>query len=290
MSIVAIIHEVRIDKAIEQVLDLVGNQKSLFTGKHVAIKPNETWAVANDLTACTQADSVQAVIQYIKKFDPSRITITGGAGDGQTDEIFHLLGIDEVIKKEGVEFFDHNRGPFKAVPLEFSPQKEIMINPYLLIYDTLISLAQHKVHEYAEVTLTMKNIGMSFPAADYYGHPRKVQEKPHEFFTDLQAFIAAVCKQFPPQLGIITGHPVMIGTGPIGGKTFESELVIASTDFVSCDAVGSYLLGKENVRHIILGQEHGMGVADLRRIEITGLSLERAKEIFKSAQNHASGY
>jgi uncharacterized protein (DUF362 family) len=282
MSVVAIVHEKRIDRAIEQVLDLVSQQKQLFTRKHVAIKPNETWASAQDLTACTQADSVQAVIRYIKKYDPSRITVTGGAGDGQTDEIFHLLGIDKVIQEEGVEFCDHNRGPFEAVPLEFSPQKEIMVNPHVFEYDTLVSLAQHKVHEYADVTLTMKNIAMSYPAADYYGHPRKVQDHPHNFFADLQAFIVAVCKRFPPSLGIITGHPAMIGTGPIGGKTFESELVIASTDFVACDAVGCFLLGKKDVRQVMLAQEHGMGIADLDSIIFAGLSLDNAKEIFRN--------
>jgi uncharacterized protein (DUF362 family) len=50
-----------------------------------------------------------------------------------------------------------------------------MVNPRVLGYETLVSLSQLKMHETATVTLALKNIGMSYPAADYYGHPRSTQ-------------------------------------------------------------------------------------------------------------------
>ena len=43
----------------------------------------------------------------------------------------------------------------------------VKINARVLEYETLISLAQLKLHETATVTLSLKNIAMSFPAADY---------------------------------------------------------------------------------------------------------------------------
>jgi uncharacterized protein (DUF362 family) len=52
------------------------------------------------------------------------------------------------------------------------PQTSVMVNPRVLEYDTLIALNQLKVHQTATVTLALKNIAMSYPAADYYGHPR----------------------------------------------------------------------------------------------------------------------
>ena len=51
------------------------------------------------------------------------------------------------------------------------PQQSVMVNPRVLEYETLIALNQLKLHETATVTLALKNIAMSFPAADYYGHP-----------------------------------------------------------------------------------------------------------------------
>jgi len=244
-----------IEVAITGALDKLEGLSELFVGRHVAVKPNETWATADDLTACTQADTVRALVRFIKGYYPKKITVSGGAGAGETAEIFRLLGIDGVIKDEGVEFF----------------------------------LAQHKVHEIAGVTLAMKNIAMSLPAADYYGHPRSKRLQAHRFFEDMQGFIAGMCQRFRPGLSIIVGHPAMTGTGPIGGHTFESGLVIASKDFVAADSVGAFILGREKVSHIQQAESLGLGTADIYTMEITGVPLNEAVRIFneKKAQKAA---
>jgi uncharacterized protein (DUF362 family) len=171
--------------------------------------------------------------------------------------------------------------------LNYGPQKEIKINPHILEYETLISLAQHKVHYEATVTLTMKNIAMSFPAADYYGHPRGTQKHPDRFYKDMQGFIAGMCQRFPIQLGIIVGHPAMTGQGPIGGLTFETELTIVSRDFVAADAIGAKILGIDHVGHIEQAAKLGLGTSYINDIEIAGLSLSEARRIFLEKQNAA---
>ncbi len=278
---VALIHEHDIRRGITGALDGAGDLRPLFSGKHVVIKPNDTWASPEDSTACTQADTVREVIRYVRDFAPSHITVSGGSGAGRTDEIFHVLGIDRVIREEEVEFFDHNRGPFVAVDLDYGPERHVMVNPHILEYETLVSVAQLKVHDAATVTLTMKNIAMSFPAADFYGHPRDSFLRPHAFFEDLHAFIAGMCKRFPPDLGLIVGHPAMTGRGPIGGAVFEADLYIAGTDFVACDSVGAYLLEKERVRHIEIANEMGLGTAEIDSIPIVGIPPGEALDIFR---------
>ncbi len=278
--IVAISEAESVEQGLPQALDLLGDISALFRGKHVAIKPNETWASPSDTTPCTQSDTVRAAIRYVKRFDPSRITVTGGSGAAETDDVFRILGIDRVIREEEVEFFDHNRSPFTSVALESGPQREVMVNPRVFEYETLVSLAQHKVHYEATVTLTMKNIAMSYPAADYYGHPRSTRKHPHSFYKDMQGFIAAMCRRFPINLGIIVGHPAMIGRGPIGGKTFETGLTVAGQDYVAVDAVGAHILGKDHVGHILQAAAQGQGTADRTKIEIAGVPLEDALRIF----------
>ena len=59
------------------------------------------------------------------------------------------------------------------------PQTAIMVNPRVLDYETLIAVNQLKLHATATVTMALKNIAMSYPAADYYGHPRSKQEHEH---------------------------------------------------------------------------------------------------------------
>lgn len=282
MSKVAIYRSGMVREGIRGALDLLDGLDGLFKDKYVAIKPNDTWASSEDLSACTQADSVRAVIRYVKQYGPSRIAVTGGAGAAETDEVFALLGIDKVIRKEGVEFFDHNRPPFESVQLRHGPQSEVYVNPHILEYDTVISLAQHKVHYEATVTLTMKNIAMSYPAADYYGHPRSEQLHPNRFYRDMHGFIAGMCQRFPFHLGIIVGHPAMVGRGPIGGVTFESELTIASRDFVAADYIGAKILGIDRVRHVEEAANLGLGTASMEKIEVVGLALKEAAEVFNS--------
>ncbi|MBI1911465.1 MAG: DUF362 domain-containing protein [Deltaproteobacteria bacterium] len=286
-SRVSISHNNDIAAAINGALDHLEGLSELFVGRHVAIKPNDTWASPHDLTACTQADSLRAVIRFVKNYYPKKITVTGGSGAGETDKIFSYLGLDKVIEDEEVEFIDHNRPPFEAVPLEYGPQGTVMVNENVLKYDTLISLAQLKVHEVATVTLTMKNIAMSYPAADYYGHPRNRRLHPHNFFSDMQGLIAGMCKRFRIDLGIITGHPVMIERGPVGGKTFEAGLVIASKDCVAADYIGAKLLGFERVGHIIEAEKLGLGKAHLSNIETIGVQLDEAERIFKEKSKNA---
>ena len=211
-SRVVFLHEPDVECGIHRALDQLGELESLFRGRHVAVKPNETWASNDDLTACTQADSVRAVIRYVKRFEPKAITVTGGAGAGETDEIFRFLGIDRVIEEERVAFRDHNRPPFQAVQLQHGPHREITRHPQC-------------------------------------------------FFDDMHGHIAGMCQRFPIDLAIIVGPPAMIEKGPIGGRTFESELIIAGRDF---------------------------GVANLDDMEIAPLSLNEARELFERKAAAAS--
>lgn len=288
---VAIAQNHRIEIAIREALSHL-DLTDIVRGRIVAVKPNETWASRKDLTAITQADTLRAVLRYLKQLKPKQLIVSGGAGAAETDHIFRISGMMQVLEEEGAEFFDHNRPPFKEVALTYAPdkdvdgpQKSVMVNPRVLEYETLISLAQLKVHETATVTLCLKNIAMSFPAADYYGHPRYSQKHANHFFKDMHSFIAAMAKRFPAQLGIIAGHPAMIGTGPIGGHTFETGLVIASRDPLAADTVGARLLGftPRGVRHLTEAHALGAGETDTKAMQFPIMTVDEAFAAFTHA-------
>ena len=291
MPKVAITRNDDVAQAVSQALEHL-QLDDLVAGKVVAVKPNETWAEKGDLTAVTQGDTLRAVLRFLKTLAPGRLIVTGGAGAAETDEVFRLAGMMAAIEEEGAEFFDHNRPPFAEVALEYAPekdvagpQKSVMVNPRVLEFDTLISLAQLKVHETATVTLCLKNIAMSFQAADYYGHPRHEQKHANHFFEDMHSFIAAMAKRFPAQLGIIAGHPAMIGMGPIGGHTFETGLVIASRDPIAADTVGARLLGfsPRGVHHIWEAARLGLGETDTEAMEFPAMPVDAAFKAFTRA-------
>ena len=135
---------------------------------------------------------------------------------------------------------------------------------------------------------------MSFPAADYYGHPRVSQKiHPHNILKDKQAFLVGMLMRFPIDLAIVLGHPAMIGTGPIGGKAVETGLVIAGRDPVAVDCVAAYLLGFETlgVQHLHQAYQLGLGTpysdpekeGDSGRLKVKGVSVKEAVKIFRKA-------
>lgn len=280
-----------IRRAIRSALEHI-DLEPLVRGRLVAVKPNETWAAPNHTTGVTQPDTLEAVLRAVKAAKPKELVVTGGAGAEETENVLRYAGMLDVIRAEGVELVDHNRGPFVEVPLDYAPQRDVsgpqrsvMVNPRVLDYETLIVLSQLKLHETATVTLALKNVAMSFPAADYYGHPRSRQKHENSFFDDMHSFIAAMARRFPIQLAITVGHPAMIGTGPLGGHVVETGLVLASTDALACDVVGARLLGftTQAVRHLWEAQRLGIGEAELERIRFPGLSLSAAIGAFTEA-------
>lgn len=280
-----------IGRALEAALRHI-DLEPLIQGKLVAVKPNETWASESDITAVTQGDTLAAVLRAMKRHRPRRLVVTGGAGAAETEDVFRFSGMLDAVREAGVELVDHNRPPFTEVKLAYAPERDVAgpqrtvrVNPRVLEYETLIAVSQLKLHRTATVTMALKNIAMSFPAADYYGHPRSTQEHQHEFFEDMHSFIAAMAKRFPIHLAITVGHPAMIATGPTGGIPVETGLVIASTDPLAADCVGARLLGfnPQAVRHLWEAERLGIGETDASRMRFPAMSLDDAAKAFTEA-------
>ena len=116
MTIVALTAHQDIQQGIDKALGLL--DLTFLRGKRVAIKPNETWASTDDCTGVTQPDTLRAVLRHIKQHEPREIIVTGGAGSAETDEVFRIAGLMQVVEEEGAQFFDHNRAPFVSVDLD----------------------------------------------------------------------------------------------------------------------------------------------------------------------------
>jgi uncharacterized protein (DUF362 family) len=285
-DVVITLNRTDIAAAIDAALSAIALEP-LVCGKIVAVKPNDTWASENDKTGITQPDTLRAVLRAVKRFAPRELVVTGGAGAAETADVFRVGGLMAIVEDEGATFVDHNRPPF--VDLAYAPacdvrgpQESVMVNERVLEYDTLIALNQLKLHETAPVTLALKNIAMSYPAGDFYGHPRSTRKHDHCFFDDMHSFIAAMAKRFPIDLAITVGHPAMIGSGPLGGHPVETGLVIASTDALAADVVGARLLGfkVQGVRHLWEASRLGVGESDEEKMRFPRMSLRDAIEAF----------
>lgn len=77
MVAVAITQNFAINQAMTEALDHL-ELEPLLRGKRVAVKPNDTWASAEDTTAVTQPDTLRAVLRYVQQFRPHELVVTGG--------------------------------------------------------------------------------------------------------------------------------------------------------------------------------------------------------------------
>src|SRR5438067_1456618 len=124
MPDVVITHGDPIEQAIDAALAKIA-LLPLVSGKRVAVKPNDTWAAKDDTTGITQPDTLRAVLRAIKRHGPRELIVTGGAGAAETDEVFRIGGLMDVVREEGAEFVDHNREPFASVALAYRPNAEV---------------------------------------------------------------------------------------------------------------------------------------------------------------------
>src|SRR5438093_5960091 len=113
-----------IGSAIEEALAEIALEP-IVAGKVVAVKPNDTWASKDDTTGITQPDTLRAVLRTVKRHHPREIVVTGGAGAAETDDVFRIGGLMEVVEAEGATFCDHNRPPFVSVDLEYAPRQDV---------------------------------------------------------------------------------------------------------------------------------------------------------------------
>ncbi len=282
MATVALTQHSEIRQAIEEALGLLPVE-ALLRDKIVAIHPNDTTATAEDTSAVTQPDTLESAIRFVRRFQPRELIVSGGAGAMQTEEVFQVSGMKKVVEREQVTFVDHNKPPFATVPLDGGPMKEVVVHEGVLRYETIISLSQLKVHAQSVIVGAIKNIAMSWPAADYYGYSRMQNKYGRSgMVEDKNGFMVGMLKRFRPHLGIVTGHPAMIATGPTGGIAVETGLVIAGLDPVAVDVVCAALLGftTMGVEYLRQAARLGLGEGDLSRIEIKGLTLDEAMRIF----------
>ncbi|GMQ58691.1 hypothetical protein AN1V17_30860 [Vallitalea sediminicola] len=223
-------------------------------------------------------DSLRTIIQYVKGSNPKRIIIATGSGGQTTSDVMKKVGYDEIIQSEGVEFVDLNYGPYTTISLNNERPSSTKINQIINEVTVLISFTQLKHHESATMSACIKNIALAWPPAEIHGYPKKALG----IHDNLHSFITAMAEAVPIDICILSCNPTMIGTGPTGGVSRHTELVICGTDPVSVDTIGARFLGfkTEAVQYLDKCDRLKIGVTDLKQMNMTGLDLVSAEQQF----------
>ncbi len=129
----------------------------------------------------------------------------------------------------------------------------------------IVHLPTVKTHIYTTTTGAMKNaFGGLLSTYRHYTHSWI-----HETLTDLLAIQKEI---HPGMFAFMDGTMAGDGTGPRTPTPVEKNVILASADQVAIDAVSAKMMGFDpmTIGYIRLAHEQGLGVGDVREIELVG--------------------
>lgn len=276
-------------KYVKQAIDLVGGL-NIKKGETILIKPNYVlsaypmiWMGFGDDNslqgAFADTRAALAVAQMAAEQGAGRIIITECPALGDSWATFRNYGLEWVQKRyadkgipyELIDFCDN----WEMMPGLGLATKEYPIPTILKETDLFVPIAAFKTHEYAGVTLALKNIGIGVPSARVIGMCKF--GLPHrnvaEVITDVVAITQKIC---PNQLHVIDA--VYAGTWVPAAPYFASGMIMASKDPVAVDAICTAVMNHNprNIGTTRLAAQHGLGKMEYDEIEVVGVSLEDA--------------
>jgi uncharacterized protein (DUF362 family) len=144
--------------------------------------------------------------------------------------------------------------------------------PDFFIGKNIVHLPTVKAHMYTTTTGAMKNaFGGLLSRYRHYTHTQI-----HETLVDL----LAIQKEIHPGIfAVMDGTTAGNGSGPRMMRPVVKNVILASADQVAIDAVAAQMMGFDpmGIRYIRLAHERGLGLGDVREIELVGddISNER---------------
>lgn len=221
----------------------------LKQGDRILLKPNLVWGGGgtNKIPKygfVTTSKIVEDIIELLRQRGCENISIGEGATEDKelgsdTLKGYKWAGIAKVARKYGVKLIDFNKESYKDFELSGT---KIEVSNAALEADFLINLPVLKTHYQTKVSLGLKNLKGCLSM----GSKRRFHE------IDLERMIALLNAHVKPKLTIIDGIYAM-ERGPTAlGRAHRMNLIIAGRDNLSCDIVGSTVLGIDpsSVQHL----------------------------------------
>jgi uncharacterized protein (DUF362 family)/NAD-dependent dihydropyrimidine dehydrogenase PreA subunit len=245
----------------------------------IFVKPNFVHDMISVVGATTDLRIIRAVVEYLHQNGYHNISVGDGKAAG-----FHALGIDtmkrlglpELAKRLSFELVDTNSAPGKLTKL--STGTVVSLPQPLLNADFVINLPKLKTHVEAKVSLGLKNIGVGCVQGIQKArlHAGQLEQN----FTSVNEFIRS-------HIIIMDGIFAMEGNGPTRGEPTRQNMLFSSSDIVAVDSVCSTIFGYQpsDINHIRIATAKGLGVSDLRQIEIV-TEGERARDPLPRLRKH----
>lgn len=262
-----------VQNTVHRALDLLGAATYLTKFSSFLLKPN--YIVDKDPARglTTRPESLDGIISYLFEKagkSPDQIIIGEGGYPSSTESAFTICGARDLAKKHGVRLVNLNEDQKELIKLRDSfALKEVNVARTARAMECVISVPSLKTHSMAVTTLAMKNcMGCILPKGIMHGSL-------HKKIADLACLIN-------PRLSIIDG--IIGGEGSEEyGDPVPMGIIIAGTDYVAVDTVGSAVMGftPEECKYLQYGAQKRLGTCDLGEIEVVGVPIESVRRKFR---------
>lgn len=257
-----------------EALDKIGAAEVVRPDDVAVLKPNYVEPMMPDTGVTTDPRVIAAVIEWLQHRGVSNITVAeGGATSERTERAFGMVGLPELTERMGVRLVNAFRDDLVEVEIPRALSlKRVKLSRTIYEATCLINLPKLKCHSMAGVTLNLKNLmGAVIPDHEI------IHRELHKRITDLATVMRA-------RLCVIDG---LIGAAghETAGRPVRSDVIIAGTDPVATDVVGTMVMGLDpaEIEHLRLCAARGLGEADPAKIEIVGAELARVGKQFRKS-------
>lgn len=280
-----------IDDGVREALDLIGGiSRFVKSGNRVIIKPNLAYPYPPPAT--TDPRVVEATAKLCREAGAAEVWIGDsssysckdilGYGKWSNRDVIEQTGMDLAAKNAGAVIKDFDYEPWCKVEIpEGIILRKVEIAAPMLEADVVINVPAMKTHFETLVTLGIKNYHGIIP--DRYKimfHKDEISQK-----------LVDIHRAVRTHLNIMDGLVGMEGLGPRLGGSVPMNLVLASSNVVSLDAVtcGVMDIRPDEVETIRLAGMQGMGAGQLEGIEIVGSPIEEVRRTFTRPDVRISG-
>ncbi len=262
----------------QRLLELAGVENALDRGAPTILKDNISWHYPMP-SANSTPWQIEGTILGLRKagfeelvcVQNETVVIDTGKGEDLNCYLPLFKGHDVPVK------YNYKESDMKWV--DFKPKASmraldhiypdgIQIPDYFF-GKNIVHLPTVKCHIYTTTTGAMKN---AFGGL-LYNHRHYTHTWIHEVLTDLLAIQQEI---HPGVFAVMDGSTAGNGPGPRTMEPVEKNVILASADQAAIDAVAAKMMGFDPMKigYINLAHQDGLGVGDVRDIEIVGDSIE----------------
>ena len=274
MPVVSVLktRETAVCEAVLEAITLADGLAALAPGATVLIKPNLVKPSPSGSGVVTDARVIEGVVRAVLDHSPRRVILGEGSSvgydfPGQVDSLtaMEANGSAEVARRYGLPMVDLNHDERVMVRVdEAYVMHEFGVARTAYEADFIVDVPVMKTHGRTGITCALKNMKGVLPG----------QEKKRTHRLGLDRAIVDLNRRMRPHLTVVDALVGLAGTHRPEDRV-PMGLVVAGVDPVAVDAVCATLMGfaVNELHHVRLAAEAGLGIADVSRIEVRGERL-----------------